>query len=798
MQRNFTWILFFLANFLLVGSLSGQTQDIIGTVIDKETKQVLFGATVRVDELEPLIATTTDINGNFELKGVPLGRHTLVCEYLGYELFKTEGIIVSSSRIVDLEITMLQSALTINEVVISAQSKINAPVNELATVSTRSFSVDEANRTAAAVNDPGRMALSYAGVQQGGNDGENDIIVRANAPVGILWRLEGIDIPNPNHFARPGTSGGGTTIFSAQLLSRSDFSTGGMPAEYGNALSGAFDIKFRKGNNKTREHRVGISLLGLDFATEGPIQKGRSSYLANYRYSTLGILNNLGFSLVGPRFSNKFQDLSFNLGFKSKNNKHLFTVFGIGGLSNETKEPLPILERDSLKLDDAERAVQISNMGAIGTTYTYLVDANSYIKIGLAGIANVITFKNDVFDLNNNSINTRDEAHEDARLSASFVYSNKFNLKTRLKTGMSFNFVDYTFRRFLFYLPRFDDFSTRKSIEGIIDGSGKTVYGSAYAQVSYDVTEKIIVNAGINSLFLGLNNTYSIDPRGSVKFIASEKQSISFALGKYSQILPMANYFYEQKDTISGVIHNSFPNKNLEMMKSIHAIISYNLYLGNNWHFAVEPYYQYLYDIPVEDDETQGYYFLNTQSGVVTLPTNSGGTSTNIGFDLSVEKNFDNNFNLMVNFSFYDSKYELPGGHEFNTAFNSRFASNLTFGKEFHLSKGRAIQWGARFIYNGGFRYTPVDLVNSTAETGALPDYSRVNEAQVDPYFRLDHRLAYRFNGKRFSGIVSLDVQNILNTKNIRSVAYEPGTKETSYSYYPGGLIPVLGVKFDF
>lgn len=684
----------FVANFLLLGSLSGQTQDIIGTVMDKETKQVLFGATVRVDELEPLIATTTDINGNFELKGVPLGRHTLVCEYLGYELFKTEGIIVSSSRIVDLEITMLQSALTINEVVISAQSKINAPVNELATVSTRSFSVDEANRTAAAVNDPGRMALSYAGVQQGGNDGENDIIVRANAPVGILWRLEGIDIPNPNHFARPGTSGGGTTIFSAQLLSRSDFSTGGMPAEYGNALSGAFDIKFRKGNNKTREHRVGISLLGLDFATEGPIQKGRSSYLANYRYSTLGILNNLGFSLVGPRFSNKFQDLSFNLGFKSKNNKHLFTVFGIGGLSNETKEPLPILERDSIKLDDAERAVQVSNMGAIGTTYTYLVDANSYIKIGLAGIANVITFKNDVFDLNNDSINTRDEAHEDARLSASFVYSNKFNLKTRLKTGLSFNFVDYTFRRFLFYLPRFDDFSTRKSIEGIIDGSGKTAYGSAYAQLSRNVTERIIVNAGVNGLFLGLNNTYSLDPRGSVKFIASEKQSISFALGKYSQILPMANYFYEQKDTISGEIHNSFPNKNLEMMKSIHAIFSYNLYLGNNWHFAIEPYYQYLYDIPVEDDETQGYYFLNTQSGVVTLPTNSGGTSTNIGFDLNVEKNFDNNFNLMANFSFYDSKYKLPGGHEFNTTFNSRFASNLTLGKEFHLNKGRAIQWG--------------------------------------------------------------------------------------------------------
>ncbi len=234
-------------------------------------------------------------------------------------------------------------------------------------------------------------------------------------------------------------------------------------------------------------------------------------------------------------------------------------------------------------------------------------------------------------------------------------------------------------------------------------------------------------------------------------------------------------------------------------MKSIHTIISYHLYPGNDWHFAIEPYFQYLYDIPVENDETRGYYFLNTQSGVVTLPTNSGGTSTNIGFDLSVEKNFDNNFYFLANYSFYDSKYKLPGGNEFNTTFNSRFASSLTLGKEFHLKRsGRAIQWGARIIYNGGFRYTPVDIENSTEETGSLPDYSMVNEGQVDPYFRLDHRLAYRFNAKHFSGIVSLDVQNILNTKNIRSVVYNPATKEITYTYFPGGLIPVLGVKFDF
>lgn len=180
--------------------------------------------------------------------------------------------------------------------------------------------------------------VSLPGVQPS-KDNENDVVIRGNSGAAIAWRLEGIDILNPNHFARKGSSGGGITIFSISVLGEADFSTGAFPAEYGNALAGVFDLRFRKGNKERREYTFRAGMLGLDLAAEGPFGSGtgnkRGSYLFNYRYSTLGILNEMGLHLVGERVSNNFQDLSFNIDFPVKNNKSRFNLWGLGGLSVE-------------------------------------------------------------------------------------------------------------------------------------------------------------------------------------------------------------------------------------------------------------------------------------------------------------------------------------------------------------------------------------------------------------------------------------------------------------------------------
>ena len=222
------------------------------------------------------------------------------------------NVLVGTGKELVLKIELTESITALDEVVITAGSDNKAEAfNEMATVSARSFSVEETKRFAAGISDPARMITAYAGVTGNGGDDQNAIVIRGNSPRGLLWRLEGMEIPNPNHFASEGTSSGGISILSSNTLARSDFFTGAFPAEFGNALSGAFDIMLRNGNNEKRETALQASVLGLEAALEGPINNKGASYLINYRYSTLALFTRLGINIIGEDQENTYQDGSY-------------------------------------------------------------------------------------------------------------------------------------------------------------------------------------------------------------------------------------------------------------------------------------------------------------------------------------------------------------------------------------------------------------------------------------------------------------------------------------------------------
>jgi len=415
-----TLLVFFTCLFINVSFAQKKSQDLSGVISDKSTNELLIGVLVYVMDSSNQIIATTDERGSFNLENVPLGRARIHCSYLGYETYISPSFMVNSGKQEYLEVKMEQATYEFNEVVVSSFLRDDRTQNNMVLLGGRSFSAEETERYAGSIADPSRMAVSFAGVQSS-NDIDNDIVIRGNSSIGVLWRLEGIDIPNPNHFSRRGSSGGGISVFSVNMLRNSDFIYGAPPAEYGNAMAGIFDMKFRKGNQKENEYSFRAGILGLEATIEGPIKKGKSSFLVNYRYSTLGILNKMGVHLVNANTDNTFTDLSFHLYLPSKDNKNIIQIWGIGGSSSELHRPI----HDFSQIEEFDNIVETdfkTSMGVVGMSYTSLMNNEKYLKYNIAFMGDDITHNKDTLDLDRTQSFLSDESYKTNRITNTLEY----------------------------------------------------------------------------------------------------------------------------------------------------------------------------------------------------------------------------------------------------------------------------------------------------------------------------------------------------------------------------------------
>ncbi|MBE2187866.1 MAG: carboxypeptidase-like regulatory domain-containing protein, partial [Candidatus Kapabacteria bacterium] len=371
------------------------TQNIRGKVVDIASNAPL--AFVNVALINTKFGSRTDSLGNFTIENVPVGRYTIRLTMLGYETYVMKEVQVTSGKELFLNFSMKENVYSTSEIVVKPKISKETAINSSATVSAKMLSVEEAQRYAGGFDDPARLVSSFAGVSS--NVSNNALVVRGNNSQSLQWKLEGVEIPNPNHFADLGSfGGGGLTALSSQLLANSDFFSGAMPAEYNNALSGVFDIFMRTGNNEKVEHTFQVGLLGIDFASEGPFSKSNSSsYLFNYRYSTLSLLEPI---LPENAGGTSYQDLSFKLNFITKNNG-TFTLWGIGLIDGSGAEA----KKDSAEwIYEVDRENQDAKqyMGAFGISHTYFLNNSQYLKSTLAATVQGLNFKTD--KLEDNSI----------------------------------------------------------------------------------------------------------------------------------------------------------------------------------------------------------------------------------------------------------------------------------------------------------------------------------------------------------------------------------------------------------
>lgn len=766
-------------------TLSAQslTQTIRGTVVDKISQTTLPGASVVLVNSNPLIGTTTDLDGNFKLLQIPVGTHTLRISFVGYKEINIPNIVVNSGKEVVLTIPVEEDVTQLSEIVVRPDVEKNQPINEMATVSTRTFSVEETRKFAAAVNDPARAAISFAGVVSA-DDGNNSISIRGNSPVGLLWRMEGVDIPNPNHFADVGSSGGGISILSSQLLANSDFSTGAFPAEYGNALAGVFDLNLRKGNNEKREYTVQAGFLGLDLAAEGPFAKNyRGSYLINYRYSTLSVLSQLGVN-VGDAVTN-FQDLSYNI-FLPTNKFGNFSLFGFGGLSDQNQNA----EKDSTQWEEDYQRYNFnyfSNTGATGLKHAVTLNPNTFLQTTVVLSGNNHGFQNTRLDNDYNPQFNYKENYTTQKITISSVLNHKFNAKNSIRSGMYLN--RYTYK----LLNRHVNPETDQ-IEEPLNSAEYARTLQLFSQWNYRPTDRLTVNTGVHFLYLNDNSTYSVEPRISMKYSLNNQQSLNLGYGLHSQMQPIGVY-EAQIEQPDGTLTQ--PNKNLGFNKAHHFVVGYDRSLTKYLRVKAETYYQQLFNVAVENDPTSPISSLVVEEGFATIPMVNQGTGHNYGLELTVEQFLHNNLYFLLSGSLYNSEYKALDNVWRNTRFNGKHALSFTAGKEYLWKKNRVFGLNLRTIYTGGFWSTPIDFEKSqeTGETRYVESLAFTE--QLPDYFRMDFRVSLKRNRANSTTTLSLDLQNATNNKNLGGQYYEPLSGEVK-KWYMMPLLPILSYRIEF
>ncbi len=766
------------------------SQKVKGIVVDADSKQPLPGATVQIKGTQKAVLANAD--GTFQFEAVSVGIIGLDITMVGYERKSIPEITVNSGKEVFLNITLNEKISTLDEVAVVAYKDRVKPTNEFASVSARSLNIEDAKRYPAAIADPARMAQNFAGVSAS-DDASNEIVVRGNSPQGVLWRLEGIEIPNPNHFAGIGAGGGAVSMFSSSTIGNSDFYTGAFPAEFGNASSGVFDLNYRNGNKDKSEFAINAGVIGLGAAAEGPFKKGgKSSYLVNFRYSTFGLISQF-INIQGQQLN--YQDLNFKLNFPTSIGD--FALFGLVGNNTSNRTAKQGQTSDDFDVFNFKTRVTV-----FGLSHQIFLNKDSYIKtvIARSGLIDEGKFDRLIPTLNYIQRPLFNESTTDVAYRISSYYNNKLSSKSTLRIGaivsnLDFSFVNNQYR----YVPK-------TSVETFLDIKGQSTYLQGYAQYKYRLTQDLTLNAGFHTSYLALNKTNSFEPRASISYNAPNAQTFTFAAGVHAKPQQLSVYFFEN---VASGANRLQQNKNLKMTDALHFVLGYEKVFDNGIRFKAETYYQRLSNVPVEAKEGSGFSTINSTATFDLTnidPLVNQGKGTNFGVDVNVEKSFSNNYYYIANLSFYNSKYTTFDQKEFDTRFNRKYQLNLVGGKEWSIGrKNRILGINGKVLTTGGVRENEIDFDASRIAGETVFVANKFFTQENDPYFRFDLGISLKTNRKRATHTVSLDIQNVTNRRNGRGVLFDPvggpdnlGGKTTGDGNAQLGRVPLLNYRLEF
>jgi len=763
--------------FILLSCLQLRAQMVNpgGRVQSALDQQALSAATVVLTGRGVSESTITDENGFFQFEEITPGYFQLSISYLGFTSKIISTLEIRKGR-ENLGTILLEPALTdLEQVIVSAEGyRRNRNVTQIHTITP-----EEVFRFPGSFYDPARLVSNYAGVINE-NDQANRNVIRGNGPATMKWFLHDVEIVNPNHTANAGTlsdrptgSGGGVNILSAQMLENSTFQKGGFTSEYGNVLGGALDMYYRAGD-KDRVHFKGqIGLIGIDAALEGPLSKSKeSSFLVNYRYSTLGILSAMGVDLGGEEIG--FQDLAFNFDFRA--GKSELSFFGMGGMSSNIFMS-PEDEAERLEFKDQQNIDFDSRMGAIGATLRSGRFNASLVYSGLSHERSSLLRDNTQqlqpfeFDRNN-----------ETRLGLHANYQAPINERSGILIGTRLSQISYDLAT---WISQGDD------INFIADGDGTLV--QVYAEYENRFTERITGYLGLHVTSFSLTGTGSLEPRANLRIRMSSKSTLGLSYGLHSQVPDAALLNYRFGD--------EGDNSSLDLMKANHYTISWKQFLNKSSKIVVEAYFQSLYDVPVDITPGSSFSTLNELPYIPFERFDNRGTGYNAGVEMSYSKYFDGNTFYELNGTLYDSRYTASDGVQRNTRWNGNYAVNLIGGKEFSvgkdITKQKSLGLNLRVVAHGGFWDSPIDERQSQELLRTVYDEREAFSVRLPTFYKVDLRIYYKRNRKKYSSIVGLDLLNVTNRRNIAYYYWDPLLMERQ-GREDLGILPNISYRIEF
>lgn len=750
-----------------IGALSSfaQSSSVTGIVRDAVSKKGVEGATILLLGKDSLRATA-DAQGRFNIADVKTGRYIAFVRSLGYETDEQEALVITGKTTV-VEFNLQEKVIELETQTVQARPTNITEPGEI------SLPIEKVMRMPANFFDPVRMLSSYPGVVVS-NDQANNIVVKGNSPTGLLWRLNGMDIVNPNHLANAGTfndkptaNGGGVNILSAQMLDRTDFYSGTMPARYGNLSSAALDMTIRNGNSQKHEFTAQASLIGLDFAAEGPLgKKGRTTYLANARYSTVGLLSNIGVDFSDEKIN--FQDVSFNVNTLIGNKGGNISFFGFAGYSFNK-----FYAKDSSEWEKDKDRFDIfyhNKTYAAGTRMDLPLKKSFTFSTG-------VTFSGNNQDRTSSSIATptlpkqASDLKQTRQLISAFAsITGKWSPKLAGEIGVMVNHNKDV-------IHSYDLYPTSSSQA---DATGDYTLVQPYGQLTYRAG-KFSATGGLRYMYATTYQKQSVDPRVNLQYQLTPTSNLYITGGRMSQVLPAGVYLPQN--------YFNFLRKNF--------VEAGHMQQFENWKLNTSVYYHEYKDVPVSI--VNNFSVLNYVEGVITDQLSAVGTGNNKGVAIQAERSFVDGYYLLAGASVYRSVYTDKDKIERSTKFDGRYSLMVTGGREWTKTvneHNRSFGVHGRLMYLGGLRDTPIDE-NASRITGTTSYSPDAYSVALKDYVRLDLRVSWRKDKKNYTRTIALDVQNVAGIKNEAYKYYDAFLKKV-VTQYQVGFIPVLVYRVDF